>query len=343
MLPKKIIVCNTIHPFVVGGSELFANKLVEELNKAGHKAILVTFPFILKFKKEKLENACKPWVNMDLTNLADAVIPLRFPTWLVKHPNKIVYLNHQLRIAYDLYGTPYAPKHSKETLEACKYVMEMDAHLAKAKKIFAVSKNVQRRLKRFSGLDSELLYHSLPYEELHYTGNYGDYILSVGRLVPMKRVHLLIKAMALTRTSVRCMIVGDGPERPKLEQMIEELGVKSKVHLIGWVPVKQLVDLYAGSLASFYAPIDEDYGLVTLESFKSAKPVITAEDSGGVLEFVKHELNGWVLPENAEMFADVIDKLYLNRDLARIMGTAGLESVKHISWKNCIERLEEYF
>ncbi|MCM3197193.1 glycosyltransferase family 4 protein [Priestia megaterium] len=343
MTQKKIIVCNTIHPFVTGGSELFANKLVEEFNKAGHQATLVTMPFVLNFNKKSLVKACESWESLDLSKLADVVIPLRFPTWLVNHPNKVIYLNHQMRVAYDLYDAPYGPKHSKKTFKASKYVRKMDATLEQAKKIFSVSKNVQDRLKHYSGLDSDLLYHSLPNEELHYTGNYGNYILSVGRLVRMKRVDLLIKAMALTKTPVRCIIVGEGSERRNLEKMIEELNIKHKVSLIGWVSDNELVDLYADSLGSFYAPVDEDYGLVTLESFKSAKPVITAEDSGGVLEFVRHEVNGWVLPESPEKFAEVIDTLYLNRELASVMGTAGLESVKHISWKNCIEKLEEYF
>lgn len=344
MAPKKIIVCNTIHPFMTGGSELFSDKLVEELNKAGHNAILVTMPLILKFNKESLEKACEPWINLDLSKLADVVIPLRFPTWLVNHPNKIVYLNHQLRMAYDLYDKPYGPKHSERAAEASNYVAMMDSFsLANAKKIFAVSKNVQSRLKQYSGIDSELLYHSLPNEELHYPGTCGDYILSVGRLVPMKRVDLLIKAMALTKTPVRCKIVGEGADRQKLEKLIEDLNVNNKVELTGWVSSKQLMELYAHSLCSYYAPVDEDYGLVTLESFKSAKPVITTQDAGGVLEFVKHDINGWVLPEDPEMFANAMDTLYLNRELACIMGTAGLESVEHINWKNCIKRLEEYF
>lgn len=343
MAPKKIIVCNTIHPFITGGSELFADKLVEELNKAGHNALLVTFPFILKFKKDSLKKACEPWINLDLSKLADVVIPLRFPTWLVHHPNKIVYLNHQLRMAYDLYNKPYGPRHGEEAEEAAKYVAQLDRSLINAKKVFAVSKNVQSRLKQYSGIDSELLYHSLPNEELHYSGTYGDYILSVGRLVPMKRVDLLIKAMAHVKTPVRCKIVGEGAERPKLEKLIEDLNLKGKIELTGWASPQQLIELYANCLCSFYAPVDEDYGLVTLESFKSAKPVMTTQDAGGVLEFVKHDHNGCVLPENPETFAKAIDTLYLNRELAASMGTAGLKSVEHINWANCIKRLEEYF
>lgn len=342
MKSKRIIVCNTIYPFITGGSELFANKLVDEFNKAGHEAMLLTMPFFPDFEVESIKRASEGWRYLDLTNFADVVIPLRFPTWYVKHPNKIIYLNHQMRVAYDLYNQSYGPKHSVRASQAAQLVRRIDRHLQDAKKIFAVSKNVQTRLKQYNGLDSELLYHSLPNEQLHYPGDYGGYILSVGRLIGMKRVDLLIKAMAYTKTDVRCVVVGEGEERANLEKLIEQLGISHKVKLKGWVPEKELIDLYAGSLGSFYAPVDEDYGLVTFESFKSAKPILTTPDSGGVLEFVKDRVNGFVLPHSPKQFAEAIDQLYLDRSLAQTMGVAGMKSVQHITWKNCIAKLEEY-
>lgn len=344
MAKTRIIVCNTLHPFVTGGSELFAAKLTEQLNEAGHQAILVTFPFQFgRFRKDNLVRACTPWESLDLSKMADVVIPLRFPTWLVQHPNKIVYLNHQLRIAYDLFDTPYGPSKNSDTQLARKYVMAADTALAKAKKIFAVSRNVQQRLKRFNKLDSELLYHGLPLEERHYAGNSGDYILSVGRLVSMKRVDLLIKAMEQTKSGVKCYIVGDGMERPKLENLIAECKLQERVQLLGWVSDEKLIELYANSLGVYYAPVDEDYGLVTLEAFKSSKPILTTTDSGGVLEFVQDGMNGKVLPSEPKAFAEAIDLLYNDRALSLLMGTTGAETIKQITWQHCIRRLEDNF
>lgn len=344
MARTRIILCNTMEPFVTGGSELFAAKLTEELNNAGYEAALITFPFRPgRFRREDLVTAALPWRHLDLTGQADVVIPMRFPTWLVTHPNKVVYLNHQLRAAYDLFGSPNGPKENQQTLDAKAFVEEVDARLADARKIFAVSRNVADRLKRFSGLDSEVLYHSLPYESLHRSEGYGDYILGVGRLVSMKRFDMLIRAVAQSTTPVRCLIVGEGRHRPQLERLIGELGVENRVRLLGWTSAEELVSLYAGALGVFYAPVDEDYGLVTLEAFYSARPVVTSVDSGGVLEFVSDGVNGRVLPVDPLAFSEVFDQLYLDRDEARRLGEGGFATSRQISWTECIRRLQAHF
>jgi glycosyltransferase involved in cell wall biosynthesis len=340
----RVIVCNTMDPFITGGSELFAARLTAELNRAGHQAMQVTFPArFRKFRSDSLTLAALPWETLDLTGVADVVIPLRFPTWLVQHPHKVIYLNHQLRAAYDLFGTPHGPSISPESIAAQKYVMACDARLAEAQHLFAVSRNVQQRLRHFNGIEAELLYHGLPLEGRHRPGDYGDYILSVGRLVPMKRFDLLIRAMALTTTPARCLIAGAGRQQAALEALIAELGVGDRVKLLGWTSDDDLVELYAGALGVYYAPVDEDYGLVTLEAFHSAKPVLTAADSGGVLEFVADGQSGFVLPPEPAAFAEAIDRLFLCREGARAMGETGADAVRHITWENCVRRLGEYF
>jgi glycosyltransferase involved in cell wall biosynthesis len=101
-----------------------------------------------------------------------------------------------------------------------------------------------------------------------------------------------------------------------------------------------MVDLYAGALAVVYAPFDEDYGYVTIEAFKSGKPVITARDSGGPLEFVEDGRNGYVCPPDAprEMAAR-IDALYRDKERARALGKMGMEKVAGINWDEVCARL----
>src|SRR6185436_6256519 len=127
-------------------------------------------------------------------------------------------------------------------------------------------------------------------------GDFGDYVFSAGRLDRLKRFDLLIRAMKHTETPVRCRIAGEGPERESLQALADRLGVKDRVDLLGWVEDARMAAHFAHSLAVFYAPYDEDYGYVTVEAFKSAKPVVTTADSGGVLEFVEDGRNGYVCP-----------------------------------------------
>jgi glycosyltransferase involved in cell wall biosynthesis len=114
------------------------------------------------------------------------------------------------------------------------------------------------------------------------------------------------------------------------------------VELLGWVDDERLLDLYAGSLAVFYAPFDEDYGYVTVEAFKSGKPVLTAADAGGVLEFVSDGETGFVCaPDGPQAFAERIDRLYADRDLAARLGAAGRRRVAGIHWDHVIQQLTE--
>ena len=65
-----------------------------------------------------------------------------------------------------------------------------------------------------------------------------------------------------------------------------------RVELLGFVSADELVALYAGCRAAYYAPLNEDYGYVTVEAFLSRKPVVTTTDAGGPLEFVTDGRDG---------------------------------------------------
>jgi len=69
-----------------------------------------------------------------------------------------------------------------------------------------------------------------------------------------------------------------------------------------------MVKLYSNALAVFFAPIDEDYGFITLEAMQSGNLVITCNDSGGPLEFITDGRNGFVLEPNPEVIAEKIDR-----------------------------------
>jgi glycosyltransferase involved in cell wall biosynthesis len=139
---------------------------------------------------------------------------------------------------------------------------------------------------------------------------------------------------------MRCRIAGTGPELPRLKMLAQECGVSQRVDFCGYVDEQSLLDLYAGCFAVYFAPIDEDYGYVTLEAFFSQKPVLTAADSGGTLEFVDHERNGYVVEaENERLLAEKSSLLFNDRDRCRRFGVNGHKKVKNISWDHVIQEL----
>ena len=88
-----------------------------------------------------------------------------------------------------------------------------------------------------------------------------------------------------------------------------------------------------------YAPVDEDYGYITLEAFLARKPVVTASDSGGTLEFVEDGVNGAVCAPQAEAIGAAINRLVADRSRAAALGGAGYERARQVTWNGVIEQL----
>src|SRR5204863_1580972 len=108
---------------------------------------------------------------------------------------------------------------------------------------------------------------------------------AVSRLMPLKRLDLLIRALALPPASgVRAVIAGEGEGRAVLEQLIASLGVGDRVTLAGRISEEELLDHYARCRAVCFPTMAEDYGFVTVEAFASRKGVLTCVDSGGPAE-----------------------------------------------------------
>ena len=119
-------------------------------------------------------------------------------------------------------------------------------------------------------------------------------------------------------------------------------GVEDRVDFLGFVPDPELVSLYARCRATLYLPHDEDYGYVTVESLLSRKPVVTASDAGGPLEFVEDGVDGLVRAPEPEALAEAIDTLFAAPESRlRDMGEAGRERVAGITWDTVLDRLTE--
>ena len=341
----RICVCSVQVPFTRGGAENLAESLRDELASRGHRVELVQLPFNWSSRTNVLRSGLA-WRLLDLTESAgepiDLVIATRFPSYLVRHPNKVVWLVHQFRQIYDLRGTRYSDfRDIPEDAATERLVREMDRRcLGEARRLFSISRNTADRLRKFNDLEAEPLYPPPKLGGRHRTGPPGDYVLGVGRLDAMKRFDLLVKAMAHTRPTVRCKIAGRGPEMDSLRALVEAKGLGDRVELLGWVDDEELIDLYAGSLGVFFAPFDEDYGYVTVEAFQSGKPVLTTRDAGGVLEFVEHGVNGFVCdPSSPRDLANRIDELHGDDELATRLGEAGARAASSIHWDRVVEAL----
>ncbi len=101
----------------------------------------------------------------------------------------------------------------------------------------------------------------------------------------------------------------------------------------------ELADLYARCLAVYYAPVDEDFGMVPYEAFLAEKPVVTTTDAGGPLEVVTDHATGLVCEPRSEALADACAWLAAHVDDARAWGRAGRVLAERVSWDATIDRL----
>lgn len=339
----RIVVAEARVPFARDGAELHARSLVEQLRLRGHDAESVALPFEGR-KAALVEQACA-WrmLNLATSNARpiDVLIATRFPTWFARHPRKVIWLIHQHRAAYDLYGTPYSDfTDSEDDTRLRQQIIEMDSRMfAECRCIVTNARNTANRVRRFNAVDARPLYHPPPQADRFRSGEYGDYILVVARLEPLKRVDLAIRAMAQAAPSLRLVIVGEGSQRAVLEHEAALAGVANRVTFMGALWGDAVVDLYAGALAVLYAPFDEDYGYVTLEAFLAARPVITATDSGGPLEFVQDGINGFACDPQPVAIAAAINRLAADRAVAERLGRAGRHVATTITWDGVIEQL----
>jgi glycosyltransferase involved in cell wall biosynthesis len=344
-LTLRIAICAAQIPFVSGGAEVLYATLRDELRRRGHQAEIVSLPFNWRSREAILKSALA-WRLIDLEEVAgqriDLAIATRFPSYCVRHPRKVVWLIHQFRQVYELAGTRFSDFGSRpgdDRVAAMVRAIDRRA-LGEAHARFAISNNVAARLRRFNGLEAEALYPPPALGERYRSGPYGEAVVAVGRLDPMKRFDLLVRALAATTTRVRAVIAGAGPDLDRLRGLADELGVADRLELPGRIDDEQLVELYAGALAVYYAPFDEDYGYVTVEAFRSERPVVTLADSGGVLELVADGATGLVAPSDSPReLATRLDRLYRDRELAGRLGRAGRERVAGIGWQPVIDAL----
>jgi glycosyltransferase involved in cell wall biosynthesis len=271
----------------------------------------------------------------------DTVVATKFPTYFVRHPNKVTWLLHQYRAIYDLCGTPYSEfGHTEADVRLRDKLIALDNKvLAESRRIFTNARNTAARLAKYNGLAAEPLYHPPPLAGALRAGPSGGYVLSVGRLEGNKRVDLAIRALAHADRTTRLIVAGDGPLRSDLERIATDEGVADRVTFTGGVDRQTLVDLYAAALAVVFAPYDEDYGYVTLEAFLARKPVVTATDAGGPLEFVVDGVTGLVVEPRPESLGAAVARLAADARLARSLGDAGYDRASRITWDGVVERL----
>jgi glycosyltransferase involved in cell wall biosynthesis len=329
-------------PNVEGGHLVIARSLVSAARECGHDARLIVTPD--NGIGHEVSSYAANW-RTDLTGArVDQIITMRQPSYAVRHPAHVCWLNHTIREYYDLWPRYSSSLSRRARLRArvrraMTHVVDRRLLTTNVTKIVAQSHTIRRRLAQELEIEADVLWPPPPPRAYRCDG-YGDYVLAISRLTPLKRLDLLMRALAEPAARhVRVRVAGDGESRASLDRLARDLGVANRVTFLGRIDDDTVLSHLGQCRAVCFTPYDEDYGFVTVEAFASRKGVITCGDSGGPTELVRDEETGLVCEPTPTSIAAALGRLTDDRPLAERLGRAAEAQVATMTWAAAVSRL----
>ena len=342
----KIVLASSFVPFVNGGGRFIVEWLEQKLVESGHRVERFYLPFV--DRPEDLFDQILAFRLIDLADSCDRLIAFRPPSYVLRHPNKVLWFIHHIRALYDLWNSPYRFVPDDASGRAFRNTLiDLDTRaIGQARRVFTNSKVVASRLLRFNGIAATPLYPPIMAPEQFRNDGYGDEILAISRVELHKRQWLLVEAMRYVKTAVKLRLCGASLNRAHaetIERAIADHGLSDRVMFENrWISEEEKVERLAAALAVAYLPDDEDsYGYPSLEAAHARKAVLTATDSGGVLELVSDGHNGIVAPPEPRALAEAMDRLHRDRELAARLGAANERRLAElrIDWPTVLDAL----
>jgi glycosyltransferase involved in cell wall biosynthesis len=332
-------------PSVEGGHLVIARALVEAARARGHDAHLVVTPDYGFGRLTATYRASRATdVNTAVGRHVDQVISFRYPSFAVRHPAHVCWLNHTMREYYDLWprfaaSISWRNRIKERVRKAALHAADRWLLTHNVTRLIAQSKTIRQRVASDFGIDAEVLYPPPPLGGYRCDA-YGDYVFSVSRLDPLKRVDLLVRALAeAPARHVRAVVAGEGEGAAALKSLAESLGVADRITFTGRIEDQTMLGHLARCRAVCFTPYAEDYGFVTVEAFASAKAVVTCRDSGGPAELVRNDQNGVICDPSPASIAVALARLIDDRRLAERLGSAAASDAAAMTWDRAVDRL----
>lgn len=217
---------------------------------------------------------------------------------------------------------------------------------SKASKIF-VEKLSKRKdcVVIYRGVDTALITSAKPNQEVEVRWKDFTKVIYIGRLIIGKGVHDLIKAFAiLSPISAVLLIVGSGPERERLGQLVEKYQLQDRVVLFGARPLPEALSLLAASDIAVNPSYNEGIPTSVIEAALMKKAIV-ATNVGGTGEIISGESDGFLIPlKHPDILAEKLKLLLDDPNLRRTMGeNASLSVEDRFSWKKAIEQYRRVF
>ncbi len=237
------------------------------------------------------------------------------------------YCQEPIRSLYDTFDETPAMRNTilKHLIPHLRsFMVKIDKErVARCKYIFTNSNYTSNYVREVYTLPSSVIYPGVDIGSYHCADPDGDIILTVSRLIPEKRIDVLIEAMSIVNVAyptVSLKVVGSGPEKSKLIGLSNDLG--ANVEFIEKVDDTTLREFYARCYAVAYVPRREPFGYVPVEAMACGKPVVGINE-GGVGETIVHGKTGILTDGSANQVASAVTELLNDRTMAVKMGREG--------------------
>lgn len=334
---RVAIVAPSPIPFGPGGAEgVWSGLYAHLLGETSHDVELIKVP-VRETTLPEVMAAYETLSRLDLSHF-DLVITGKYPAWMVRHPQHVLYMLHPLRGLYDSYGLFHRPLSETSRDPFVRRLVSAAAHLRPESlpDLFARWSEARghldpdHRVLTFPGPLARTLVHALDAMALgpaqivrHHAISWtvasragyfpagvgvrvvhppsdlpglheekGEYFFTASRHDAPKRLDLLVEAMRYYPGGRHLLIAGSGPQTEYLKALADG---DPRIEFVGRVSPAELVGHYARAIGVPFVPFDEDLGLITYEAMASGKPVLTARDSGGPTELVRHGVNGLIV------------------------------------------------
>lgn len=289
-------------------------------------------------------------INLDIIHSHDPFSIGLFGLWMARK-FKIPYVHtyHTLYPEYVHYiwDTKYTNKLAKKLSRD--FCNKCDTIIAPSSKIknFLLSWGVKKPIVIIpTGIkleDFNFKSNPLSIRKKYNIGKKDKLLIFVGRIAKEKNIEFLIKSLSKIKIkNTKLLIVGNGPHKKELENLVEKEKIKQKVIFTGYLKRKEVLNAYKASDIFVFSSKTETQGLVIAEAMAAGLPVVAVNDLA-ISDMVKNKKNGFLVSQSPQEIAEKIDILLKDKNLYKKMSEKSLELVKDLSIEKQSKKLENYY
>lgn len=226
-----------------------------------------------------------------------------------------------------------------------KIIEKLTLHLTN--RIITVSEKTNRDLQEIRAFKSTVIPNGINFNEINTIkkSDKDSDVIFAGRLIKEKNVDLLIRAVELIRKKIpeiKCLIIGDGPERKKLEKFVYEKNLSSNIEFAGFLADHDDLISYMKSSKVFVLPsIREGFGIVVLEANACELPVVIVKHKmNAACDLINNGENGFISELSDE---DLAEKIILGINGKERMKNNCIDFSRHYDWDDIVVSLERFY